>query len=161
MPVTLTINNNTYNFPASGEDPNWGPEATDWAIAVTDVLNTLLAPGDILLSTATINNNVAVLTNVNGLLFDPSQVRAANVSYSVYRTSTSNPSGYVEEGTIFLIYDNNASAGNKWTMSQRINGNAGISFNITDAGQIQYITTDIGAAGYSGTMKFLAKTLLP
>lgn len=159
MPVQLTVGNNTYNFPIQGEDPQWGSEATDWAQAVTDVLATLLAPGDILQTTATINNNVAVATNVNGLLFDPAQVRAANVDYSVYRTSSTTLSGAAESGTIHLIYDNNASAGSKWTLSQRKNSDAGISFSITDTGQIQYMSSNIGATSYSGTMKFSAKTL--
>lgn len=161
MSVQLTINNNTYNFPTAGEDPQWGSEATDWAIAVTDVLNSILAPGDILLTNASINNNIAVATNINGLLFDPAMVRAANVSYSIFRVSTSNPTGFVEEGTIFLVYNNNASAGNKWLLSQRMNGDAHVTFNITDAGQLQYTSSDIGTAGYSSTMRFTARTLLP
>ncbi len=159
MPVPLTIQNTTFNYPVQGEDPQWGQEATDWAQAVTDVLATLLGVGDILQTTVTINNNVAIAINVNGLLFDPSLVRAANINYSVYRTSSTNTSGFSEEGTIYIIYDNNAASGSKWTLSQRTNGNSGVVFTITDLGQVQYTSSDIGTTTYSGTMKFAAKAL--
>ncbi len=159
MSISLTVGNKTYNYPTDGQDPNWAEEASEWAEAVTNVLATLVSAGDILQTTATINNNVAVATNVNGLLFNPTNVRAANVEYSIYRISTANPSGNAESGTLYLIYDTNAGSGSKWTLSQRVNGNAGITFSITDAGQVQYLSTDINATGYSGTMKFAAKTL--
>lgn len=159
MSIPLTVGTQTFNYPIQGQDPQWGEEAAGWAEAVTNVLATLLAPGDILQTTATINNNIAVATNVEGLLFDPTFVRAANVDYSVYRISTANPSGNTESGTIYLVYDTNAAPGSKWSLSQKINGDAGIAFSINDAGQIQYTSTDINSTGYSGTMKFSARTL--
>ena len=159
MPIPLIINGTTYQYPVSGEDPNWGADGTDWAQAVTDVLGTLLGPGDILETSFNINNNVTVATNVNGLLFDPGTIRAANVDYSVYRISTANPTGFSETGTIYLIYDDSASASNKWQLSQRTTGNSGVTFSILDSGQIQYTSNDITSPGYSGLMKFRAKAL--
>lgn len=159
MPVQLIVNGTAYQYPIPGEDPGWGEDGTDWAQAVTDVLNTLLGAGDILQTSFNINNNVGVATNVNGLFFDPGTVRAANIDYSVYRTSTANPSGFSETGTIYLIYDDSASAGNKWQLSQRTTGNSGVTFSILDSGQITYTSTDIGSVGYSGIIKFRAKTL--
>jgi hypothetical protein len=159
MAITLIVNGTSYEYPIPGEDPNWGQGATDWASAVTEALNTLLAPGDILETTFSIDNDISVATNVNGLLFDPGTVRAANIDYAIYRTSTLNPSGNAETGVIHLIYDDSASVGSKWKFSQNIDGASGVSLSITDAGQVQYKTTDIGTAGYSGTIKFRAKTL--
>lgn len=159
MSIPLTINNNTYDYPSPGEDPGWGEPATGWAQAVTDTLNTLVAPDDILSTSYIVNNNVTSATDVNRLFFDPGTVRAANISYSVYRVSTSNPTGKVESGTIYLSFDNAASPGSKWLLGQQKIGDAEIIFNITDAGQVQYQTTDIGSPGYSGTIKFYAKTL--
>lgn len=159
MSIQLVINGTSYNYPIDGENPNWS-EATDWAEAVTTALGTLLAPGDILETTFTINNNVAVLTNINGLLFDPGTVRAANIDYAIYRTSSTNPSGQAENGTIFLVFDDSATAGSKWQLSQRSEGtNAGVSFSITDGGQVQYTSNDIGSTGYVGSIKFRARTL--
>lgn len=163
MPVPIIINNRTYNYPVAGEDPGYGAEATDAFLAVVEVINTLVAPGDILTTTATLNNNVATYTDVNGLAFDSTQVRAGNIDYSIYRISTDFPSGNIESGTIYIAHDDSAIAGSKWLFSQRINGSAGVTFNITDAGQVRYISSnlDLGAGGYIGTMKFLARTLFP
>lgn len=158
MPL-LTVNNNVYNYPDPGTDPGWGSEATDWAQAVTDVLNTLLAPSDILETSYIINNNINTPTDVNRLFFDPGVVRAANITYSIYRTSTANPDGFTESGVIYLNYDNAANPGLKWSIGQQKVGDSGVSFSVTDAGQVQYISNDINGTGYSGTIKFLAKTL--
>jgi hypothetical protein len=159
MSISLTINGTTFNYPASGESPNWAEEASSWSAAVTEALNTLLAPGDILQTSFSIDNNTAVATNVNGLLFDSGTVRAANVNYAIYRTSTSMPSGNAETGIIYLIFDDSAAVGNKWQMTQSTDNAAGVAFSIGDNGQIQYISNDIGTVGYSGTIRFSAKTL--
>ena len=160
MSIPLTINGTTYNYPSPGDDAGtWGEDATGFAVEVAAVLATLLAPGDILQTSFTVSNNVTIASNVNGLLFDPAQVRAANITYSVYRKTDSVTSGNVENGTLYINYDTNAGAGLKWTLSQQRNGDAGITFSITDAGQFQYITTDITGTNYIGQMKFSAKSL--
>jgi hypothetical protein len=159
MSTPLTIAGTTFNYPDSGENPNWAQEASSWAAAVTEAINTLLAPGDILQTSFSIDNNIAVATNINGLLFDSGTVRAANVSYTVYRTSTANPAGNAETGTIYLVFDDSAASGLKWKLTQSVDGNAGVSFAMGDDGQMTYRSTDIGAVGYSGTIRFSAKTL--
>lgn len=156
---SLTVNNTTFQYPDPGSDPGWGQDATDWATEVTNVLASLVSSDDILQTSYTINNNVSSATDVNRLFFNPATVRAANIQYSVYRISSSNPSGNVESGTIYLNYDNAAALGSKWSFTQQKNGDAGVVFSITDAGQIQYVSTDIGTSGYSGVIKFTAKTL--
>lgn len=160
MSTPLTINNNTFNYPSPGDDPGWGENATGWASAVTTAINNLLGPGDIIETTFNIANNISTNTNIVGLLFNPTSVRAAVIEYSMYRRSNTNPSGTVEEGTITLIYDNDASAGNKWKLTREANFDAGIDIDIVDStGQLVYQSTNIGATGYSGTMKFRARTL--
>lgn len=157
----LTVNNNVYDYPDPGTEPGWGESATAWAQAVTDVLNTLLAPGDILETSFVIGNNVTLFTNVNGLAFDGATVRAANISYVVTRRSTETPAGNNESGAIFLTYDSAGTVGEKWKLSQRsdISNTSSIAFNITDAGQVQYKSSDIGSTSYQGQIKFSAKTL--
>lgn len=160
MPKALVVAGTSFEFPVSGENPEWGESATAWAEAVTDVLATLLAPGDILETTSTINNNISSPTNINGLVFDPGTVRAANVNYAIYRISTAAPSGHAEDGMIGLIYDDSAANGSKWQLSQRKGGtDSGVTFSITDGGQIQYISSDINSTGYVGEIVFSAKTL--
>jgi len=157
MPIPLTINGVTYNYPVNGENPSWGNDATDWAQAVTEVINLFVGPGDILDTPGVIDNNITTPTNVNFLLFDTGTVRAANVDYSVFRTSDANPSGYAESGTIFIVFDDSL---NQWQLSQRTVGNSGVVFNITNAGQFQYTSTDIGSANYNGVIRFRAKALV-
>ncbi len=159
MSVQITIAGTTFNYPTSGEDPNWAEDATACIVAIAEALNTLLAPGDILQTTFSIDNNIVVSTNINGLLFDSGTVRAANVSYAVYRTSTANPAGNAETGTIHLIFDDSAASGQKWKLTQTVDGDAGISFAMGDDGQMVYMSTDIGSLGYVGTIRFSAKTL--
>lgn len=160
-PVPLVINGTTYQYPVPGEDAQWGAEATDWAKAVTNVLTTLISPGDILTTVFTINNNISIATNINGLIFDSGTVRAANISYVIYRISNTNISQQTETGTIYLTLDDSAPIGEKWTLAQSSSGtNAGVVFYIDDAtGQVQYTSNDIGSLGYVGSITFSAKVL--
>lgn len=156
---SLTVNNKVFNYPGPGEDPGWGEDATSWAEEVTTVLNSILGAGDILETTFNIANNISSPTTVVGLTFDTGTVRSANITYSIYRVTDSSPSGNIETGEIALVYDNSASSGNKWLLAQKIDGDAGVTFDITDAGQITYTSTNIAGANYSGVLKFKATTL--
>ena len=157
--IPLTVNNTTFNYPGAGEDPGWGEDATAWASAVTQVLNSLLGPGDLLETTFNAANNISSAEEVVGLLFDTGTVRAAIIEYSLYRVSDSTPSGAAESGTMIMVYDTSASAGNKWLLVQESTGDAGIALTVTDSGQFEYTTTDIGSVNYSGVLKFKARTL--
>jgi hypothetical protein len=51
------------------------------------------------------------------------------------------------------LYDN--SAPTPWSIGQgNILGNSGVVFSITNSGQVQYTSNDIGATGYSGLLTF-------
>lgn len=160
MSKTLIVNNKTFEYPSDGQDPGWGGDATDWASEVTDVLGTILAPGDILSTTFDISDDVTVSTDIQGLAFDSSLNRSAKIEYSIYRTSTDSPSGHAEAGTITIVYDNLAASGQKWKMTQSKDGDAGVVLTVSDLGQFSYTSSnlDLGAGGYSGTMKFSAKS---
>lgn len=161
MSIPLIVGGTTFDYPVSGDEPGWGAEATDWASAVTVVLNDLQGTDDILQTTFTVANNQVAAADVNGLQFNTGTVRAAEIIYSVYRTSTANPSGHAETGSMQIVYDNSASAGSKWAIGiGMIVGNSGVSFTILDSGQVQYTSTDINGVGYSGVMHFRAKSLL-
>lgn len=160
LPIDVTVNNIVFPYPSPGDAPGWGEAATDTIVEIAEVLQELLGPNDISETSFVVQNNIAVATNIAGLSFNTGQVRAATINYSVYRTSTANPSGHAESGVITIVYDNSASAGSKWLMNVgNIAGNSGINFTITDAGQLQYTSSDINATGYSGVMHFRAKAL--
>lgn len=161
MPIELIVNNQPYNYPLPGDPPGWGQDASGWAEAVTLALQDLQSPTDIPQTTFTVSNNVSSASNVTGLAFNTGLVRAAFIKYSIYRTSTSNPSGNAESGYMTLVYDNLATSGTKWSLSvgpMANGGAAGVTFTVTDAGQVQYQSTNLGS-GYSGVMKFQATTL--
>ena len=44
-------------------------------------------------------------------------------------------------------------------MIQMKNGDAGVVLTLTDGGQIQYTSSDIGLTGYTGVINFSAKVL--
>lgn len=158
MSVQLTIEGTTYNFPSSGEDPNWAESLIAWAEAITDAFNASVAGvGDILENSALISNNVTSATDVGGLLFTTSTVKSVILNYQCYIDSgTTGPS---ETGTIILTYDDTGSVGNKWLMASKKVGDAGISLSITDAGQVQYISSNLGSASYTRRLVFSARVL--
>lgn len=156
MPKTLIVNNVPYDYPTAGDEPGWGGEATGWAEEVTNVLNNLLGPDDILETSFNIANDQSTVADVTGLAFNAGSVRSAIVEYAVYRISDSAPSGNAETGEIHIVYDNSAG----WSIGVgSVVGNSGINFSITSAGQVQYTSTDIGTLGYTGIIKFKARAL--
>ncbi len=155
MAVTLTVNNKEFLYPQVGEEPGWGEDATAWAEEVTDVLNALAGPDDILQTTVTINNNQASAANIAGLLFNTATVRSAVIDYNIYRTTSLNE--VVEAGTLLIMYK---SVANEWSVSQILNGDAEVYFTITTTGQLQYTSSSLAGTSYTGTMTFEAAAIL-
>jgi len=158
MSKVLIVNNNPYNYPTAGDEPGWGGSdgATGWAEDVTQVLSDLLGPNDILETSFTIANNQLTATDVVGLNFNIASVRSAIIDYSIFRISTTNPSGSTETGTIKIVYDNNVG----WSSGQgAVVGDSGVVLSITPTGQFEYTSSDIGSLNYTGTIKFRAKSL--
>jgi hypothetical protein len=160
LSTPLVVNNKTFDYPTDNQDPGWGQDASDWAAEVTEVLANVLAPGDILETTFDIADNTSVSAAIQGLAFDSTVTRAASITYSIYRTSTDTPAGNAESGVIDIVYDNQATAGTKWKMTQRTNGSSGVVLTISDLGQFSYLSSqiDTGSGGYSGTLTFSAKS---
>lgn len=159
MSRTLIINNVPYTIPDAGDPPGWGGDTTDWMTAVTEVINSVVGSADILPTSFTVANNQVSPSDVTGLIFDGGAVRSSVINYNIYRISDLNPSGFAESGTLTVLYDSNAAT--PWTMTQGdVNGYSGVNLNITNSGQIQYTSTDIGTVNYSGLMTFYAKSIL-
>ncbi len=142
----LNVRGSIYNYPDPGASPGWGPDATDWATAITEVIATVLSATDILKSTAPIGDGVASPTDINAFQLDGNAVRAANASYVITRGSET------QSGTLYLNY--NATAG--WSLSEQRLNDVGVQFSILPTGQVQYIST---TTGQTGTIVFSARTL--
>lgn len=160
MATPVTINGQQFDYPVAGETPGWGAEAHDAFIALVDVVNAIQSPTDILLTQFDVPDNIATPTAVIGLVLD-SSIRSADIYYSVYRTSNDHPSGHSETGKMLLINDSSAPSGSIWTLKQEFNGSAGMTFSVSDSGQVFFMSSQIdnGGGGYTGVMKFSAKTI--
>lgn len=154
MPYAVVINGETFQYPAPGDVPGWGSQASDAFVAVTQVLNTLAGPSDILQTVATINNNQSSSGNIVGLAFNPAVVKGARVDYNVYRVTSTNE--VVEQGTMWLSYKPNAAT---WDMVEQGSQAANIKFSITSQGQVQYTTDNMPGINYNGQIVFRAIAL--
>lgn len=153
MPKNLTIAGTEFLYPVSGEDPGlYGEEATGWAKAVTDVLGSVVGPGDILQTNFNLDNNqTASFANITGFIFDSNQVKGVSCSYRIERT---NATVYlVEKGQLELVFNPQTSL---WQLQREYVGDGGIDLDITAGGQVQYkINTQILApAQTSGFIRF-------
>src|SRR5690606_31400768 len=149
--IPLSVNNTVFNYPTAGDPKGWGEEATAWATEVTLVLNDLKGPNDVLQSTALILNNQSTYTNIIRLLFDPSSVRTAEINYNIVRSTDDESRN--ESGVITITY--NASVGD-FEISQVSDNDAGVAFDVTNLGQVQYISDELTGLNYSGIITFRA-----
>lgn len=158
MSVSLTVNGVSYDYPVEN-DQQWGSEATDWAIAVTDALASVTVPGDLPppAVNVTIQNNQSVAQNVTDLVFDPGDVRAAEIEYWVYRLRDADER--MESGTLRVRYKTNSGT---WSLDQTYGGDeTGTVFDITAGGQVTYTTDNMTGSGgaYVGQMSYRAYAL--
>jgi hypothetical protein len=107
----------------------------------------------------TITNNQSTPANVTGCLFDGSQVRGARISYCVYRNTTGGGATELSErGDIFITYKTVAGT---WEIAiAGAVGNAGVTFSITNGGQVQYTSTNITGTNNVQKITFKAETIL-
>lgn len=152
MSIQLVINGTTYNFPSSGQDPNWAESLIAWAEAVTDSLSVVAGEGDIAESSASIANNTS--GDVTGLSFAGTSVKAAIVNYQIYVDS--GPANSGETGTILLAYNDSTS---QWDMAQDRVGNLGVVLTINASGQVQFTSSDLGDPSYTRRIVFTARAL--
>ncbi len=154
MSIPLVVNNTTFNYPTSGDPKGWGEEATSWAEEVTLVLNDLKGPNDILQSSAPIVNNQLTFIDIPLLIFDPAAVRTSTINYNVYRLTDDQQ--ITESGTITITYHTQVGM---WSITQESDFDSGITFDVTNLGQVQYQSTDLTGLNYQGLITFRAKTL--
>lgn len=148
MSITLTVNNIPFELPTQGSQAPWAEGLDGWHEEVTKVLNSLKGNSDILETGANIANNVTSPTDITDFKFNAAQVRSFAVRGNITRTNDAN-SQYEE----FVLVGLRTATG--WDLQQDGIGNAGVSFSITNAGQVQYTSTNLPfSSSYSGLMKF-------
>jgi hypothetical protein len=151
MSKTLTVGNETFEYPTQGTNPAWGEQTSDWAEAISETVATLRGPNDIVLTTAPILDNQSFPVDVNGLSFDTADVRSIDVSYIVNRSDGTLT--FAEEGSMRGVYN-----GTGWDFAYKHTGDAGMYFSITAAGQVQYQSSSVGGI-YTGSIKFKGSTI--
>lgn len=151
MAVPLTVSGVTYQYPVT-DNQEWGTEATNWAIAMTDAMATAVQGGDLAPTIlVTIQNGVSNIS-VTGLLFNSAITQSAKIEYYVYRTN--DVTELAESGTIRIVFKDTL---NEWSIDRTFQGDdTGLDFDITPSGQIQYTSTTIGATSYTGKMRYRA-----
>jgi hypothetical protein len=154
MPKNLTIGNEIFEFPLSGENSGWGSEVTDWAEAVTDAISIVQKPNDILLTTSSISNSATVFTSIPGFSFSTAEVIAVECRYLVTRTTTGPNAVYSEVGYIEGYFD-----GSDWGYSIRATGDAKILLQILPSGQVQYKVVSVAGATHVGTIVFEGRVI--
>lgn len=152
MSKIVTIGTESFEIPTVGSNPDYGSQLTDFFVAISDSLQNVQSPNDILRTSANIANNVIVPTNIPAFSFDTSEVISINAEYIVKRTTLVPAVVISENGEITGNYN-----GSAWTISVTSDGNAGVEFSITPAGQIQYTSSNMTGASYSGEIVFKAK----
>jgi hypothetical protein len=106
----------------------------------------------------TIANNQITPANVTGLLFNPAVSRSFKVEYQIYRNTTGGgATELAERGILQGVY---LTVAGTWEMSPGpAASNAGITFSITNAGQVQYTSSNISGTPASSVMRFVATTM--
>ena len=158
MSTCLTIGSCTFKFPESGDCAGYGEEVHCWAVAITNKVGAFTGPCDIPLTTVCVTDGQCTWANVGSgsslLKFSNAATRSFNLYYFVYRVACSTVS---EAGVLTGIYNGSCC----WRISRELTGCAGICFQITGTGQIQYKTTDLTGVQTTGQIKFstLTRTL--
>lgn len=160
MSKTLTFGSTPVDIPVSADSPNWASGVTSAFEAIAETLASVAGAFDVPAQSFVIDayNPGVPNTDIPALTFPVTNVRAINVSYAIYRT-TSLETAY-ETGTLIAVYSSSNTIGNKWEVSQDFIGDGKILFNITDLGQIQFTATAMSGTSHTGKIIFSGKAIL-
>lgn len=154
MPKNVTVGTEVFEIPVQGENPDWGEEVTDWIEAISAEVANFSGPYDISNTTFTLANDQSSAASINGFAFSTSFVRAFQAEYFIER-DTDSITKLTESG---ILYGNYNSEDGSWGLALETIGDAGVTFSITSAGQIQYTSTNLSGSSYVGQIKFSATT---
>lgn len=155
---TLNIAGVVIDFPNTAQSPDWSEAVIAFAQAVTAALNATIGPYDVPPQIQIIDAYNGSGTTINNLSFSTSTVRAAFIKYSVYRNTSTTT--LVEAGNIIAVYNPNATPGSLWNLIRSYDGEAQISFTMSDVGQLSFTTTAITGLSYNAKISYSAQALL-
>ena len=159
MAITIKIQNQVIEFPESSESPNWAPAMVSFAQAVEAAIATITGSFDVPSQTQNIDSdNPGIDINITNLTFPSTDVLNVEIMYGVLRQT--DLSLVTEGGTLSLLYNSSNPVGDKWVISQVQQGDAKISFDITDTGQVQFTTETIAGINHTGIITFRALAVL-
>jgi hypothetical protein len=99
--------------------------------------------------TATIDNNQSTASDIAGVKFASGRVRSAVLPFEIRRKTDS--SELLEVGTIFLSWSVLTSS---WRISVESKLDvSGVTFSVTSAGQLQYVSSNVSGTGYTGQIR--------
>lgn len=110
------------------------------------------------LTSFTIANAQVAAANVTGMVFDKTKVRSFVAEYQIYRSAVGGQTR-VQRGTLVGVTD-----GTSWDIIERpfvslpTASDAGVTFTITSAGQVQYVSDDNGGSYLAANSKMDWKT---
>lgn len=166
MPI-ITIKGTQINIPNSGASPNWAPAIIEAFQAIADAVNLFAGTFDVAPQIKNIDIfNSSSNIDIDNLVFPPSDVRAVTVFYTVYRKTDETTLGsgdqqeLAETGTLEMVYNNSRPATQKWEVGRMGEGDAQITFIVTDLGQVQFSTTPLTGINHTGLISYRALAIL-
>lgn len=131
--MTLTINGRIYNYPDPGTEMGWGEDATNWAEAVTSVVNQLTGGGSLVSGSFLYLNNTLNQT-VPGLSFSSISILSATIDYNI---SLDTGASVNETGVLHVEYESGS-----WNITRTIKSSTitGMDISITGSGQVEIST---------------------
>jgi hypothetical protein len=163
----ITIKGTVITLPNSAASPNWSPAIIEAFQALADAVNVFSGSFDVPPQTKNIDiYNSSSNIDIDNLVFPPTDVRAVQVFYTVYRKTQESSLGagdnieVTESGTLECNYNNARPSTQKWEVIRSGGGEAYIDFNVTDLGQVQFTTTALTGINHTGIIAYRALSIL-
>ena len=137
MAKNLQVGNQIFQYPETG-DNNWSEEATGWAEAVTEVLETVQGAEDILKTESSLVNGSS--GDIAGLVFDTGAVQQVIVKGYITRTYTVVSGKPTEVESIVI---EGAYNGSEFKIApEYVGDDTGVVIDAANTGQFTYVAED-------------------
>jgi hypothetical protein len=104
-----------------------------------------------------LNNQVAAI-DLTGVVLDSTQYRSVKIFYEIFRKTATNE--LLANGELVCLYDETSNA---WSLAPGFWEGAadyGVVFSITPAGQVQYTSSNLAGANYTGRILLREFTII-
>lgn len=156
---TIQISGSPIQFPDDGNSPDWAPPIIAFAEATAEALSGVVGIADVAPQVFVIDPyNPGSNIPLPGLSFSTTIVRGAFIPYAIDRATTTQEVS--EVGELSIVYNSTNSTGFKWTMTRTANGDASVTFAISDQGQVSISTTALTGLSHTGKITFSATAVL-